>query len=323
MASDDSLPCIQNIPIPISSSRAITPSRGNLMIPCSSPGPSSDRYHSNPRSNPRSNSASKLKSLTSTYQAQISNNGVSNRSTSQRKRRQYENDNCHHLFKYIMNKDDIDTSDEANAQDRMYTHIGWRSTLGKLYESHDYETLELFRRCQDDISLNHQIRKKKISLPPHLMNYLDAHKSFLNIEKKLRNVVYASIKREPHLLGFIGDWEKILIHFAEFKDVPNQLYEYPSLSAQLNSTLDISEDGMVIFVDLRDSRLARLMLHFVVKFYGCNYNVSQRNMCDNLITVALFVCCYYCYHDPYYTTIERHIPRNYVPKVRPVRTAMN
>lgn len=265
--ADDSLPYVKNTSSNTAlSTRVITPLRRST--------PTAGRSSSNPRSS----SATKLKTLSAEHQAQTANAGI-RRSSSQRKRRQYENDNCHHLFKYFVDKDADDIAEEISAHDRrMNIHrsftVDWRSTIGKLYENQDYDTLDLFRRCQDNVSLTNQLKRTNIKVPPHLIRYVDAHKAFINVEKRLRNIVYAAIKREPHLLDFISDWENLLLYFAENGDIPNQILEYPSLVAQLNSSLDMNDQGNILYVDLKDSRLARLMLHFVVKFYGCFYNVS-------------------------------------------------
>jgi hypothetical protein len=147
-----------------------------------------------------------------------------------------------------------------------------RSAMGKLFEKQDYETIDSFRRCQENLSL--LSRQRAISIPAHVAKFVDAHKAFVRIDKKLRQLVCKALQREPHLLKFIEDLESVVIYFSEYLDLPEP-ESYHHLHSQLATPLACDAFGRMVCVDLNDSRLARLMLHTVVKFYSCSYLVGR------------------------------------------------
>lgn len=269
---DEDIPIV---PIPNrlnSSARAVTP----IVISGRSPTPTKNVRSSSVN---RSNSASKSRNL-EILQKAINLDTLKDRSLSQRRKNRQENENLLKFHNMLSMKDldegqndDIDFL-ETTVFLRHNRTVNWRSTMGKLFDNQDYDTIDLFRRCQDTATLNQKLKSNRIKIPSHLLNCLEAHKAWINIEKRLRTIVYTSLRKEMHLLDFIQEVESIIVGYVMENFIPcnnNKLFR------QLESVFveSSNSDVQVLVINLKDSRLARLMLLMTCKFYGCHCQVCN------------------------------------------------
>lgn len=231
----------------------------------------------------RCNSASKIRNLSKAiFEAQSSNNLNNRRSLSTRKQRQYENNNLYGVHKYMNYdaKNSIDESDEviqdgdgfvSSILKKAIHTIDCRSTIGKLFDKQDIDTLEIIRKCKDFESLQNLKFHDNLNIPKHLSNWIEGHRAWLNIERKLRDVVYLALKKDKSLLSLISDIEQVLVHYAHTKAILDVTQS--NLNDHLDSEIKATDTG--IHFHLKDSRMIRLLLHTAAKFYGFQSKSNQ------------------------------------------------
>ena len=259
MAESDTLGPVRSLSA--TKTRTVTPSK--IVVRHSTP--------QRPISNPRSGSASKTRT---TFDIQtvphIDNNiRAPSRSASRRKQRRWENQN---IFNHGINDVLAQELDEEEENDfrrkgrRMQFKVEWRSAFQELFEAKNAEALDAFRMCAEKCDKYSSNRRRYCSA---------AELSWINVEKKLRQIVVKAIVKNVDIMNFIVDLEKLLVaYYIEGNELNVREYIGEALRTTLQRLPHVDDNGD-LSVQFVDSAFHRLLLHAICQFYGFKSSVSS------------------------------------------------
>jgi len=216
------------------------------------------------------------------YEAQSCNRAMS---TSRRKQRQWENNNCLDMYlsrrKNRKNQDEEGGEEEEEEEEgasRFMLRVDWRSTFSKLFAKENVDALELIRKCAESgdntkcRSVVQQHSKRRM-LSVGAAEWRDAEVAWLNVEKRLRGVVAPALKKSVELSDFVLALQVVLSFFSDTQTAPPVAFVPIALSRYLRAPLELSKSTSSsappsLVVSLVDSSFHRLLLHATCQFYG-------------------------------------------------------
>lgn len=223
---------------------------------------------------PRSNSApkGKINNLTRAVHDAQNANMFEAKCVSQRKQRQWRNNNLMGLPQFINifleSRHELDNSERENPEQMLNSSsfvLDYKSPIGQLLEDEEKETLELFRSCKDEYLLPRSYFKSFKNISANLqMNTCE--KAWINIEKKLRVTSLAAMMKDSQYIIFIGAVELLLLSFVKTFAITNDIVQ--SMDPFISSPIIIDVNRKSLAICVKDSSLLRLLLHTACQFYG-------------------------------------------------------
>jgi hypothetical protein len=221
----------------------------------------------------RSNSANKSKDIARAI-VESTRAQSSSRDISRRKQRRRDNNNMVGLFEK-MTIEDIDYSNNDEFEDLGLIDNRYKSVFTELFEKENSNAKLFFLSCNKlPLARCSQSQRKYKS---------EAHKSWAGVEKRLRNVVVASLKNES-LKSFVTSIEIVLIYFQVRRSNPPDEFITDSLNKTFRNPLKCF-DGKLVF-SLLDSSFYRLLLHATCQYHGLrsqSINSDEKGLKDTVV----------------------------------------
>lgn len=197
------------------------------------------------------------------------------RSISRRKQRQWDNKNLFGLElmdKNGMYNESLD-KDEQNFHQRYAFKVDWKSKFGELFKHKNHNELESFRTCRDITApseTNINISHKRIRND----EWRDAELAWLNVEKRLRSVLFRSLLNSEQFRSYVESLEIVILSFLETDTLLDHSAVPLPLSSCLLRPMVVNTSGAVE-LSLQDSPFHRLLLHATCQFYGMKSKVCH------------------------------------------------
>lgn len=266
LTADGALSNVQ--PISTESRRAITPSK--LFTRQTTP----QRSNSAPRSN--SNNRERFVNDIN-LDPRIIRTGPP-RPISIRRQRRWENKNLFGLEDFSRSKEErmLEALENDVETEGVPFEVSWRSTLGELLKSKNQQILHDFLSCKD-VFTSHKISRapKDVS---SLNDWEVAELTWIKVEKRIRAAILRSFSSSEVIRLFLGDLERVILHFAHTQEVLSTENLCDELKKELAQPMTVDKAGNLV-IPLHDSAFRRLLVHGVAQFYGMQSNVSTALLC--------------------------------------------
>jgi len=167
----------------------------------------------------------------------------------------------------LVTEDDcVDNDIHEGYRQRFAFKVDWRSKFADLFECKNEEALEHFRTCKD---ITNAINNLNSRGQKRIRNdeWREAEIAWMNVEKKLRLLLFRSIVDSEAFRSYVQALEIVLLSLVETKKLPSHSMLPSQLTDVLRSNLLVDEDGnaQLLFKDLP---FHRLLLHATCQFYG-------------------------------------------------------